>query len=125
MKKTFFVVSIHSFVDVITNSSTELFVASGEKSADMVRGILEEKWPYYKALYNDTGSEALSDCLTVTLADEETVKDYHENWADDYPSLKHLKVGDVLITGTDDNSIPYKFFDVIEDSFNCKRYHLG
>jgi hypothetical protein len=48
MEKEIFKINIHSFVDVITNSSTELFVANTEKSLEQVREIvyeMEKKWP--------------------------------------------------------------------------------
>lgn len=42
------IISIHSFVDVITNSSTELFICDTDKSVETVRDIvyaMEKKWP--------------------------------------------------------------------------------
>ena len=44
MKKTF-VIRPHSFVDVITNSSSELFIISGDKDVDMVIAFLKEVFP--------------------------------------------------------------------------------
>jgi len=35
-----FVINIHSFVDVITNSSTEIFVGDSDKSIKLVKEIL-------------------------------------------------------------------------------------
>lgn len=125
MKKTFFVVRPHSFVDVITNSSTELFVTSGEKSADVVREILEEKWPHYLSLYHADKEDYyrhnnLSDVLSVRVATAEDREDYNDwGWGD------IVKEGDVLIEGVEDNSIPWHFFDVIEELFHCSQHHLG
>ncbi len=42
------IISVHSFVDVITNSSTELFVCKTDKALKLVRELvytLEEKYP--------------------------------------------------------------------------------
>lgn len=41
MKKNKFIIPIHSFVDVITNSSTELFIIEKEKGLEMVKEIVE------------------------------------------------------------------------------------
>jgi hypothetical protein len=35
-----YIIRIHSFVDLITNSSTELFVSATDKSADTVREVI-------------------------------------------------------------------------------------
>jgi|LakMenEpi03Aug12_release.lakeMendotaPanAssembly.Ray.scaffolds.fasta_scaffold53998_3 hypothetical protein len=40
--KTIFVANNHSFVDVITNSSSELFVCNTDKTIDLVKDILKE-----------------------------------------------------------------------------------
>lgn len=40
MKK---IINTHSFVDVITNSSTEIFICDGSKSAEMMTLLLREK----------------------------------------------------------------------------------
>lgn len=42
MKKNNIIICIHSFVDVITNSSTELFVCDTDKSVDVVRSLINE-----------------------------------------------------------------------------------
>jgi hypothetical protein len=41
MKK--FIISIHSFVDIITNSSTELFVLDTSNSVEFIEKLLKEK----------------------------------------------------------------------------------
>jgi hypothetical protein len=40
--KTTFIIPVHSFVDLITNSSSELFVCSTKKSIEAVKRIVEE-----------------------------------------------------------------------------------
>ncbi len=39
---TFFTIRIHSFVDLITNSSSESFVAANERTLETVRKIINE-----------------------------------------------------------------------------------
>ena len=36
-----FIVNVHSFSDVITNSSTDIFACKAKKSADTIKGLLE------------------------------------------------------------------------------------
>lgn len=115
-------IETHSFVDVITNSSTELFVCNTDKSVEMVKEILTEKYESFNKLY-DRGKQDVNDILEVKIADEKCVKDMEE-WKEYYSNLK-IKKGDIIIKGIDDNSIPYEFFDVIEELFDVLRYHLG
>lgn len=46
-RNTSLVISIHSFVDLITNSSSELFICSTEKSIEAVKEIIEELYKDY------------------------------------------------------------------------------
>jgi len=48
MKKDIFIIDIHSFIDVITNSSTELFVCNSDKTVGEIEQLIREKeaiWP--------------------------------------------------------------------------------
>ena len=56
MKKSKFIIPIHSFVDVITNSSTELFIIDKEKGLEMVKEIVEEGLKKYPSEYNKVPS---------------------------------------------------------------------
>ena len=119
--KTIFIIKTHSFIDVITNSSTELFVCNTDKEVETVRLLLEEKWELFKPLYSTEEypwTESLSDILEVGVVPKK-----EQWWVEDY-GVK-CKQGDIYIKGTSDNSIPYKFFDIIEDLFNATSYHLG
>ncbi len=42
MEKKTFVINPHSVIDVITNSSTEIFVMNGDKTVDAINEILKE-----------------------------------------------------------------------------------
>jgi hypothetical protein len=54
MKKTKpIIVNVHSIVDVITNSSTELFVCDTKKSIEQVKEILEKMLEFYNSTHND------------------------------------------------------------------------
>ena len=39
--QTTYLIRIHSFVDLITNSSTELFISANDKSAETVRAVID------------------------------------------------------------------------------------
>lgn len=61
--KTTFIVNNHSFVDVITNSSSELFVCNTEKTIDLVKDILKE------LLYKHNPKLNFDDCFgTIELS---------------------------------------------------------
>ena len=128
--KTLLIIKTHSFVDVITNSSTELFVCDDEKTLEEVKNLLQEKWKLFRELYDGNPKEDVFDILNVELVDkkymvkvEEARKGEWGYWLDGYGVS--TKDGDVHISGNDDNSIPYEFWDVIEKLFNTTRYHLG
>ncbi len=132
MKKQLLIVEPHSVVDLITNSSTELFVMrTGDKDVDTVRNILEEKWRLFKLLYpndyagNPKEYDSFTEILEVRKATAEDAKSYDENWSDCYEKGM-VKEGNVMIIGISDNSIPGDFFDVITNTFHdVETYHLG
>jgi hypothetical protein len=114
-------INIHSFVDVITNSSTELFVSDTKKSVELVTDILQ----YAVALHNKT---------------EGTEYDFNDIFEDVYfGSIENILYnyfgGDctskikngIIIRGASDNSIPSWMSGFIEDTFgySTERFHLG
>lgn len=46
MKQQLLIVSVHSFVDLITNSSSELFICNTDKSLDAVKSVLQSIGAY-------------------------------------------------------------------------------
>lgn len=58
--KTLFKINTHSFVDLITNSSSELFVCGNEKSIKIIEEAIEELWDkskgfeYFASILNDS-----------------------------------------------------------------------
>jgi len=69
MKKNKFIISIHSFIDIITNSSTELFVVDEEKTLELVRNVVNQ------ALIDFPSSYGI-DCCSVNLEDATYYLDY-------------------------------------------------
>jgi hypothetical protein len=139
--KQLLIINTHSFVDVITNSSSELFVCNKEKSLDTVKKVLEEKWAEFIKSHPNQYDYEGDDGKRVVVANKESVWDVlhvrqgpseHEQEVIDGKSEwggwgyeSHLKKDTILIQSNDDNSIPFDFFDVIEDVFDCDRVHLG
>lgn len=119
-KKHVFIIKPHSIIDVITNSSTELFIISTDKTVEFVKEILQEAID----LHNKTNETS----YTFTEIFEEpyigSSKDALAGWVDYYKS--DLSEG-IILRGAGDNSIPYWMFDFIEYAFGYKteRFHLG
>jgi hypothetical protein len=117
--KNLLVIKLHSLIDVITNSSTELFVTSGDKEVKEIESILEEKWKHFSKLYDREEGEELCDILEVKKIDNDNY-----NYVKEYYGTK-VEKDNIIIVGVMDNSIPYEFFDIIESLFNAQRVHLG
>jgi hypothetical protein len=150
--KTSFLICTHSFVDVITNSSSELFVCDVKKSIDAVKEMLKEmlkEWNrlaekgYFGSYYvtNDrynlggkkikskraiqTFYKTFGDIYVYTKEnyDEDDRSGQTGKYAWGYENLENI--GKIIITSAEDNSIPSELMDWIETAFNARRYHLG
>lgn len=195
---------IQSFIDIITNSSSELFICDIDKSVEAIKEILnsypglhgyEEPWifkadEFIKAKENDFEDRYDGFKLDERYRSIDTGYFYHptsevflkegrmyyikygfSDWSlssSPYHSrLQHLSWPDkdfeikiiydeikesgdlpkwwidpftlsenfnynimdfdnnIIIMSSDDNSIPFEYFDIIETHFNAKRFHLG
>ena len=119
--KQIFLVNFHSFVDVITNSSTELFISNTEKSIETVKEILRKMLDICN-MQNDK----VDDIFRVYVVNKsnvdslaQTLESYERN------TLKKSLIGKIIIEGVEDNNIPYELFDLIESKFSAERLHLG
>lgn len=125
--------NVHSFVDVITNSSTELFVCNTNKSIDTVKEILNDLILKYKIDESDTDYDHenyegnFEDMFNEPFIYTEEIykKDIKGNYGYFWGYEKKENIGNIIIEGKNDNSIPFYLMDLIEDTFDCKRYHLG
>lgn len=129
-------INIHSFVDVITNSSTELFVCDTKKSIDEIEEILKQLVKdYNKEVKNGYHSEYAT---KITYKDafnkpyiytKESLERYEKEYANSswggWGYETGNTVGKIIISGSGDNSIPYELFDKIENLFSGHSYHLG
>lgn len=148
--KKIIIINIHSFVDVITNSSTELFVLGDAKSIDAVKEMLQfmlDKWNELavKGVFGDhyvknkrftIGKESKPKPIktfgntfgNIFIYTEKKYKQDMKNspgygWGYE----KKENIGKIFIQGYTDNSIPSEIFDWIEAAFGLttERYHLG
>lgn len=123
---------IQSIADVITNSSSEIFVIQDPKNLE---GTLESYEGFLHAIksYCDMflekehaeesymNTDSWEDCFEVSIADFKYYDhDYNYGY---YP-------GDLLVESISDNTIPWEVMDYIEESaeahgYQCKRRHLG
>lgn len=120
MGKVLFVIKPHSIIDVITNSSTELFVLSTDKSIKVIKEILEEAIKLHNKANNKN--------LTFGEVFEEPYfkegKVTIDGW-EDYFTSQHSDA--IMLYGANDNSIPYWMWEFIEETFgySTERFHLG
>jgi len=116
MDKTIIIIPIHSIIDIITNSSSELFVCNTDKSTSEVRALLGAILTAYGEGkgHDYCFSEVFGD---IKIADHNEL-DWH-GWGFD------IHKGDLIITSESDNTIPWGIQDIIEDMFCATRHHLG
>jgi hypothetical protein len=127
------VINQHSFVDVITNSSTELYVCDKEKSLEAVKEILvnilnsHNKATGREDAFEDVFSEP--HFYTQKEFDEwkksnDKYKEEYSDWGSGYGYERQENVGKIIVTGATDNSIPYAIDSYLEQVFG-NRFHLG
>jgi len=119
-KNTFFVIQPHSFIDVITNSSTELFVLGKDKSVELVREILSEAISLHNKIHNTS--------YTFNEVFDEPYLGEPSKALNGFETYYHSNRNEgIIIRGAFDNSIPYWMFDFIQDAFgyDVERFHLG
>ena len=123
-------ISTHSLVDVITNSSSELFVCDSDKSAEFVKDFLIDS--LYRYNLENSSSKAFDDCFGEILKVDESnfdefFNEYIVDW--DYSNWKWKGEGiDELITQykwereyRKDNGLEYKpWNDKANEKFNNK-----
>lgn len=127
--KQLLIIKIQNISDVITNSSSEIFICksdNSEQTIELLEEVLTSVYENYKKAQDHAGSntysyygESLSDILTIRTADD----DYTDSWYG-----YNISKGDVIIESTSDNSIPSIIMDFILLFFkwdNVKQVHLG
>ena len=127
MKKI--IIKIQNISDVITNSSSEIFICQTDNPEDVAETIKEVLTTVYDSLKKARScsgkntmalyEEDLDDILSISVADN----DYTDSgWGYSY------KKGDIIIESEYDNSIPPILMDFIYEFFawnKVERHHLG
>ena len=94
----------------VSNSSSSSFIINSDR---FTFEEVEKKMAEIKASSSDKWFEY--DVREIT---EEMYE--HDNWY-----MDRADIGKIQIISSEDNSIPYDAFDVIENTFDCVRHHLG
>lgn len=121
----------HSKVDVITNSSTELYVMANGDIDEVREAILvaleqwmqtqlkeNPKWAKWRGLDTTTPEEFMKESMTIEYDVPEDVierygfEDYYNGSSDTH----------ICVEGTGDNSIPWDLMDTFD---YIARYHFG
>ena len=118
-----------SISDVITNSSSEIFICQSdnpEQTLELMREVLSSVYDNFKKARDNSGSNTYSyygnsidDFMTLNIA---YCDGCDNNWGYTY------KKGDILVESTDDNSIPSVIMDFIYEFFpynKIQHHHLG
>ena len=149
--KNLFVIKIHSLIDVITNSSSELFICNTEKTLKTVKEFL--------VLSCGSIGYDFSNCFKepYQLVSDDNIEKYLIEYGDWFTDVKYDYKSDepwnirsvkynkeykawldkelgknienyrnrIIIESLDDNSVPYELWDIIEKELSAERYHLG
>ena len=119
-------IHIQSVSDLITNSSSEVFICSvNSTDTEALRAEIQEFIDTLMEVLGFEGDDYYSGA-EVEIADSDGVVD---GWGYEY------KKGDILIWSRDDNSIPWSIVNILEDLkylpkfekrvTDVERHHLG
>lgn len=147
--KQVFRVKPHSQIDVITNSSSEIFILKSDKSLETIKEMLRALCDFdgtnsFEGTFGDiyiieTEEQALRYAETIVwfkmhydvyrylgsseYSWEEEQKRVKE-WVKQYVKDNDL-IGSIVIESNGDNSIPWGIVEFIEYSLHAERTHLG
>jgi len=141
MKQTL-VIDIHSVLDVITNSSSELFVVS-DNTIEAVREMLE----YMLDQWNEMAAKGVFGTYHIrnertSLKEGKKSLEPLKKWDDVFGDIRIMdrselddyqgwgyqnsgNIGKIIIESAEDNSIPGEIMEWIESAFSAQRHHLG
>jgi len=129
MKRDTIIISVHSFVDVITNSSTELFVCDTDKSVETVRAMVDEMQNRYPNEYGHrlhTDSMSTDDWriqeLTNVYAEEEDIVKYLEMKGYKVTKPSETPVSKYISISAERGGLDPRVKEFIESTFNVIHY---
>jgi len=121
----------------VSNSSSSCFILGDRwKKSDIkrIKNELEIVVDFYNKLFKEDQSfeDVFQEPRLATKEDIELLDRYigyynqdKEFWSDVLHIKKGEENGRILIFSSEDNSIPYQFFGLIESIFEGERIHLG
>lgn len=104
-----FIVSAHSFIDVITNSSTELFVVESDKTVEVLERIVEKIWNKTAQWWSDLEIKSID---TINID------------ADDWYSFKPEDGKQYFEISVERNNTTKEFREEIEKTFTVVEYEM-
>lgn len=126
---TKFIIPIQNISDVITNSSSEIFICqtdNPEQVVEIIKEVLTSVYENFRKARSCSGKntfslyeETLDEIMSIYVADSDFTD---SGWGYSY------KKGDIVIESEYDNSIPSILMDFIYEFFawnKVQRYHLG
>jgi hypothetical protein len=146
--KNIFLLNIHSFIDLITNSSSEIFIANSSHSIEFLKEILNEMVNTYGKLEgggnisfdtvfgdiyiieNENDLIKYLDIIKwyVIQYDYDNPKKNKENekqWLKEELQKFESYKGKIVIQSCDDNTIPLFIMEFLEWELMANRIHLG
>jgi hypothetical protein len=135
--KKYFIIPIHSFSDLITNSSTDIFACGTKKSVEAVKTLLTELLVVSRGT-SEVSLDSILDVYEDTLANfyssvddymrdvsfDEFIKQFKSPYCEEVvPVTGRTKI--VVVEGNSDNSIPYWLMEFIESELNGYKVHEG
>ena len=132
--KTALTLDIHSIIDVITNSSSELFVIADNTEIEAVEELLQFMLDKYNEMaakgifgrwaQDDFTPYKMEDVMYVDrLSQEEVDECKNDDWKWGFETQEN--VGKIVIRSKCSNSIPWEVIEWIESAFSARRWHLG
>jgi len=150
MSKKILIINLHSVIDVITNSSSELFVIDNSKSIESIKEMLTLMLHYWNEMAADgifgdhyVKNKQYSFKDNKINNEHEPILNYEDVFGDIYVYTKEkydnrgqysddryeteTNIGKIFIESSTDNSIPSEMFEWIESAFGYRteRFHLG
>lgn len=118
-------IKIHSIVDVITNSSSELFICDTNKSLEMIKELLQDMLNLYNKGNNINYKFEDVFCEPKIFTKNDVIYPFDDDYKYIWGYEIEDNIGKIVIESMSDNSIPFELMELIEGIFEAKRYHLG
>ena len=111
----------------VSNSSTTSFICEVDFGPEKMKQLLQELVDFYNKWCGKEYKfeDIFKDPYTGTEEDVQFFDDFFgKAYRDDYHD--HSKAnGNIIIMGTEDNSVPYGLHEFISTRFKCTHIHLG